>query len=74
MGVEKFSLGFGPKILGKQIGDTEYLLSAIPLGGYVKLTGEDAEEECEDKEHSFAEALVWRRLAIVSAGPIFNIL
>ena len=74
VGVEKFSLGFGPKILGKQIGDTEYLLSAIPLGGYVKLTGEDAEEECEDKEHSFTEALVWRRLAIVSAGPIFNIL
>tara|TARA_B100000315_G_scaffold59856_1_gene54287 strand:+ start:8206 stop:9330 length:1125 start_codon:yes stop_codon:yes gene_type:complete len=72
--VEKFSLGFGPKIYGKQIGDTEYLLSVIPLGGYVKLTGEDPGEECEDKEHSFTEASVWRRLAIVSAGPIFNIL
>ena len=74
VGVEKFSLGFGPKLFGKQIGDTEYLLSAIPLGGYVKLTGEDPEDECENKEHSFTEASVWRRLAIVSAGPVFNIL
>ncbi len=73
VGVEKFSLGFGPKIFGRQIGDTEYLLSAIPLGGYVKLTGEDPEEKCENKEHSFTEASVWRRLAIVSAGPIFNL-
>ena len=38
--VEKFSLGFGPKLLGKKIGDTEYLLSAFPLGGYVKMFGE----------------------------------
>lgn len=74
VGVEKFSLGFGPKIFGRQMGDTEYLLSAIPLGGYVKMTGEDPEEECENKEHSFTEASVWRRLAIVFAGPIFNIL
>ena len=36
--VEKFSLGFGPKIFGRQIGETEYLVSALPLGGYVKLT------------------------------------
>lgn len=74
VGVEKFSLGFGPKIFGRKIGDTEYLLSLIPLGGYVKLTGEDPEEECENKEHSFAKASVWRRLAIVSAGPAFNLL
>src|ERR1039457_4245955 len=38
--VEKFSLGFGPKLFGKQIGETEYLLSAFPLGGYVKMFGE----------------------------------
>ena len=74
VGVEKFSIGFGPKIFGKQIGDTEYLLSVIPLGGYVKLTGEDPEEECQDKEHSFTEASAWRRLAIVFAGPVFNLL
>ena len=38
--VEKFSLGFGPKLFGKQIGETEYLISAFPLGGYVKMFGE----------------------------------
>ena len=38
--VEKFSLGFGPKLFGKRIGETEYLLSAFPLGGYVKMFGE----------------------------------
>lgn len=74
VGVEKFSLGFGPKIFGKKIGETEYLLSVVPLGGYVKLSGEDPSEECEDKERSFTEASVWRRLAIVSAGPIANLL
>lgn len=50
------------------------MLSAVPLGGYVKLTGEDPDEECDDKEHSFADSSVWSRLAIVSAGPIFNML
>ncbi len=74
VGVERFSLGFGPKIIGRKFGDTEYLLSAIPLGGYVKLTGEDPDEECEKKENSFTEASVWRRLSIVSAGPAFNLL
>src|SRR3974390_2150144 len=38
--VEKFSLGFGPKVVGKRIGETEYLVSAFPLGGYVKMFGE----------------------------------
>jgi regulator of sigma E protease len=74
VGVEKFSLGFGPKIFGMQIGDTEYMLSAVPLGGYVKLAGEDPDEECQNKEHSFSESSVWSRLAIVSAGPLFNLL
>jgi len=41
--VEKFSIGFGPKIAGKKIGETEYLISAIPLGGYVKMYGEHKE-------------------------------
>ena len=40
VGVQKFSLGFGPKIIGRTIGETEYVLSWIPLGGYVKLMGE----------------------------------
>ncbi len=45
VGVLKFSLGFGPKVIGKKIGETEYLLSLIPLGGYVKLLGESPGEE-----------------------------
>jgi len=72
--VEKFSLGFGPKIVGRTVGETEYLISAFPLGGYVKLYGEDPEEEVENPERSFTCASPWRRLAIVAAGPIFNML
>lgn len=74
VGVEKFSLGFGPKILGKKIGETEYLLSAIPLGGYVKMVGEDPKEESAVKENSFNFQPLWKKFLIVFAGPAFNIL
>ena len=47
--VEKFSLGFGPKIIGIKKGDTEYLLSAIPFGGYVKIFGENPDEESNQR-------------------------
>jgi len=72
--VLKFSLGFGPKIIGKQIGETEYLLSLFPLGGYVKLLGEDPADMTapEDEARSFSKQSVGRRIAIVAAGPIFN--
>jgi regulator of sigma E protease len=74
--VLKFSLGFGPKIFGKTIGETEYLLSAIPLGGYVKPLGEEPGEEIseEDKPRAFNNQPVWKRAAIVLAGPIFNLI
>lgn len=74
--VLKFSLGFGPKLIGKQIGETEYLLSALPLGGYVKLLGEDPTETAtpEDEARSFSNQSVGRRIAIVAAGPVFNLL
>ncbi len=72
--VEKFSLGFGPKIFGYTSGETEYLLSAIPLGGYVKMKGEDYETDSLKQEGSFAGAPVLHRLAIAFAGPLFNIL
>lgn len=77
VGVEKFSLGFGKKLIGKKIGETEYLISALPLGGYVKMVGEneDGEELSEaDKARSFNHQPVYKRLAIVVAGPLFNIL
>lgn len=72
--VEKFSLGFGPKIFGYKSGDTEYLLAAIPLGGYVKMKGEDPGEELKDTQGSFSAAPVQHRLAIAFGGPLFNIL
>ncbi|MDR3557758.1 MAG: RIP metalloprotease RseP [Syntrophobacteraceae bacterium] len=72
--VLRFSLGFGPKLAGFTRGNTEYRLSLIPLGGYVKMLGEDAEEELspEEKATSFSEASVLKRLAIVFAGPFSN--
>ncbi len=75
--VLKFSLGFGPKLLGKKYGDTEYLLSLIPLGGYVKMLGEaPGEEEIseEDKKFAYNYQPVWKRFMIVFCGPLFNLL
>jgi len=76
VGVLKFSLGFGPKIFGKKIGETEYVLSWIPLGGYVKLLGESGNEELspEEEKRSFCKQSVWKRILIVLAGPGFNFL
>jgi regulator of sigma E protease len=76
VGVLKFSLGFGPRIFGKKIGETEYLLSAIPLGGYVKLLGESDVEGLSDEEQqrSFSKQPVLKRIMIVIAGPAFNFL
>jgi RIP metalloprotease RseP len=76
VGVVKFSLGFGPKIVGKKIGKTEYVLSLIPLGGYVKLLGEDGNEKlsAEDEKMSFTKKSVWKRIMIIFAGPFFNFL
>jgi regulator of sigma E protease len=76
VGVLKFSLGFGPKIIGRKIGETEYLLSLIPLGGYVKLLGESSEEGLSeaDEKRSFLKQPVYKRIGIVAAGPLFNIL
>lgn len=74
--VEIFSLGFGPKILGVTLGETEYRLSAIPLGGYVKLYGEHPENLSGiiDKEKAFAFKKTWQKAFIVAAGPLANFL
>src|SRR6266705_6384866 len=76
VGVLTFSVGFGPKLLVKKKGETEYALSAFPLGGYVKMVGEDPDEEVQqaDVEKSFAHKSLLKRIAIVVAGPGFNIL
>jgi len=76
VGVEKFSLGFGPRLIGKKVGITDYRISAIPLGGYVKMVGEepDAEIASEDIPLSFTHKHVVKRMLIVAAGPVFNVL
>jgi regulator of sigma E protease len=76
VGVEKFSLGFGPRIIGKKIGITDYRISAVPLGGYVKMVGEepDAEIDAEQIHLSFTHKHVLKRILIVAAGPFFNVL
>ena len=76
VGVEKFSIGFGPKIFGKRIGNTDYCVSAIPLGGFVKMVGEDpnADVSPDDISVSFTHKHVLKRILIVAAGPFFNFL
>ena len=76
VGVDKFSLGFGRRLWGKKVGRTDYCISIIPLGGYVKMVGEepDAEISPEDMAVSFTHANVFKRMGIVAAGPIFNLL
>ncbi|RLA89894.1 MAG: RIP metalloprotease RseP [Deltaproteobacteria bacterium] len=73
--VIKFSLGFGPKIIGKRIGETEYVISAVPLGGYVKLLGEQQDEEIKDEDidRAFVKKSVPARMAIIAAGPLSNL-
>ncbi len=74
VGVERFSLGFGPKVLGKQVGETEYVLSAVPLGGYVKMVGEEIGEAVDPAiaQLSFSQKSVGKRFFIVFAGPFSN--
>jgi len=74
--VLKFSLGFGSKLVGRKWGETEYLISAFPLGGYVKMFGEHQEEEIDRSEQarSFSHKQVWQRFCIVAGGPVFNLL
>ena len=76
VGVLTFSVGFGPKLFVRKKGETEYALSAFPLGGYVKMIGEDPDEEVSqaDRERSFAHKSLFKRCAIVFAGPGFNLM
>src|SRR5262245_9590789 len=71
VGVERFSLGFGPRVFGKRIRETEYMVSAVPLGGYVKMIGEEIGETVnpELERVSFSHKPVGKRFLIVFAGP-----
>ena len=70
--IEKFSIGFGPKLLAFIKGKTEYRISLIPLGGYVKMKGENPDEEIENPETSFRAKNWWQRAIIAFAGPFMN--
>lgn len=72
--VEVFSLGFGPKIFKFKRGDTTYAISAIPLGGYVKMFGDDptAQVSGPEREVAFNHKPVGQRIAVVLAGPLMN--
>ena len=79
--VEKFSIGFGPVLLSKKYGETEYVLSALPLGGYVKMYGEQNDDEPGKETYdpakegrSFRDKSAWHKAAIIIAGPLFNVI
>ncbi|MEZ4271470.1 MAG: RIP metalloprotease RseP [Myxococcota bacterium] len=74
--VLKFSLGFGPRLLGFQRGETEYCISALPLGGYVKMLGEipGLDIPPEEADRALSSKPLWQRSAVLFAGPGFNFL
>src|ERR1044072_1987265 len=79
--VETFSVGFGPRLFGRKWGDTDYRVSAIPLGGYVKLGGDESNAPLEGAgaenippEEMFNLRPRWQRILVALAGPIMNIL
>lgn len=76
IGAPTFSLGFGPRLAGFRWGKTDYRLSAFPLGGYVHLAGESPGEDAPegfDRKELFSARPAWQRMAVVAAGPIFNL-
>ncbi|HPC47112.1 MAG TPA: site-2 protease family protein, partial [Deltaproteobacteria bacterium] len=77
VGVLRFSLGFGPALLRKRFGETDYQIAAFPLGGYVKMLGEDPEEKDIvthiDRRRSFSHKPLGVKAVIVFAGPFFNV-
>src|SRR3954463_16420431 len=78
--VETFSVGFGPRLFGRKWGTTDYRVSAIPLGGYVKLGGDESNAAIEGEsasdippEEQFNLRPKWQRIAVAIAGPVMNI-
>ena len=69
-----FSLGFGPKLLNVRRGDTDYCVSAIPLGGYVKMAGENPDDSRTGSPDEFLSKTKWQRFQILIAGPAMNLL
>ncbi len=80
MRVERFSIGFPPRLFGVKKGETDYCVSALPLGGYVKISGmvdesmDDSFAATEPKSWEYRSKPVWQRMIVISAGVIFNML
>jgi regulator of sigma E protease len=76
MRVERFALFFPPLIFRKQVGETEYGIGSIPLGGYVKITGMNPEEELppDVAPRAYYHQPVWKRIVVILAGPVMNVL
>src|SRR6202795_4489568 len=72
--VEQFAIGFGKRLIGFRKGDTDYRINAIPLGGYVKMSGENPMDERSDDPREFMNHPRWHRFLIAIAGPTMNIL
>src|SRR6185437_8285145 len=71
--VEVFSIGFGTRLWGIKRGDTDYRLSALPLGGYVKMAGDNPMEERKGDPDEFLSKPRWQRVLIALAGPAMNV-
>ena len=69
-----FSLGFGPKLFSVKRGDTEYCLSLIPLGGYVKMAGENPDDQPQGAADEFLSKTKWQRFQVLMAGPAMNMI
>lgn len=75
--VERFSLGYPPRMIGKKIGDTDYCISWLPLGGYVKMAGmidESLDQKVEGHPWEFQSKSIGQRALVISAGPLMNML
>ncbi len=73
IGVEVFSLGFGRRLFGVRRGGTDYRVSALPLGGYVKMLGENPDEVLTGSDEEYLSKPKWQRLCVLVAGPAMNI-
>src|SRR5271168_2210032 len=72
--VDVFSFGFGPRLFGVKRGDTDYRLSALPFGGYVRMAGDNPIEERTGADYEFLSKPRWVRVLIACAGPAMNLL
>jgi regulator of sigma E protease len=71
--VETFSVGFGPRLIGFRRGETDYRISALPLGGYVKMSGENPGDSITGDPREFLSKPKWQRFLVAAAGPVMNI-